>query len=219
MNYEPSQTSDNTSDTTVTKNSPEETTAKKAEHPLTEIIRFSLIALLIVFPIRMFIAQPFIVSGASMENTFHNGEYLIVDQVTYHFEQPERGDVVVFRYPRDPSKFFIKRVIGVPGDHIAIAGSVVTITNEQHPNGAVLPEAYIASMEPNTYLEETLGDGEYFVMGDNRDKSSDSRTWGVLQERNIIGRALIRLFPLQEAEMLPGAYESNALLVDVDTSS
>jgi signal peptidase I len=190
---------------------------KKVEHPLTEIIRFSLIALLIVFPIRMFIAQPFIVSGASMENTFHNGEYLIVDQVTYRFEEPSRGDVVVFRYPRDPSKFFIKRVIGMPGDHIAIAGDVVTITNEMHPTGAVLDEFYIAGMEPSTYLEETLGDGEYFVMGDNRDKSSDSRTWGVLQERNIVGRALFRLFPVNEVGMFPGAHDSEGLLVDTSS--
>lgn len=193
------------------------TSKKSSEHPLTEIIRFSLIALLIVFPIRMFIAQPFIVSGASMQETFQNGEYLIVDQVTYYFEEPHRGDVVIFRYPRDPSKFFIKRVIGVPGDQISIEGNVVKIKNEEHPDWATLDEPYIASMEPNTYLEETLGEGEYFVMGDNRDQSSDSRMWGVLQERNIVGRALIRLFPLGEAEMLPGTIDANTLLEDTSS--
>ncbi len=177
---------------------------KKEEHPLTEIIRFSLIALLIVFPIRMFVAQPFIVSGASMDDTFHNGQYLIVDQLSYHFEEPERGDVIIFRYPRDPSKFFIKRVIGIPGDTIAIEGNVVTITNETYPEGVVLDEPYISSMMPNTFLDETLGPDEYFVMGDNRDHSSDSRMWGVLHERNIVGRAFLRLFPVGEAEFLPG---------------
>lgn len=187
---------------------------EKKEHPITEIIRFSLIALLIVFPIRMFVAQPFIVSGASMQETFQNGEYLIVDQVTYRFEEPERGDVIVFRYPRDPSKFFIKRVIGVPGDEISIEGNIVTITNAAHPDGSVLNEPYVSSMQPNTFLEEELGDGEYFVMGDNRDQSSDSRMWGVLQERNIVGRALVRLFPIQEAELLPGLFNSEDALTD-----
>lgn len=190
---------------------------EKNEHPLTEIIRFSLIALLIVFPIRMFIAQPFIVSGASMEETFQNGEYLIVDQITYRFEEPSRGDVIIFRYPRDPSKFFIKRVIGLPGEKITIEGNVVTITNGSHPEGAVLNEPYIASMQPNTFLEEELGEGEYFVMGDNRDQSSDSRMWGVLQQQNIIGRALLRLFPINEAGVMPGVFNSDAALQDISS--
>ncbi|MCA9362661.1 signal peptidase I [Candidatus Kaiserbacteria bacterium] len=175
------------------------------EHPLTEIVRFSIIAILIVIPIRMFIAQPFIVSGASMENTFHNGQYLIVDQVSYYFNSPDRGDVVIFRYPKDPSKFFIKRVIGVPGDTVTIENSIVTVTNAEHPDGFVLDEPYIRSMAPEPKLTETLGEREYFVMGDNRDQSSDSRSWGVLQEERIVGRALIRLFPPGELDYLPGA--------------
>lgn len=181
-----------------------ETSQKRSMHPVLEIIQFAVIALVIVLPIRMFIAQPFIVSGASMEETFHTGEYLIVDQVSYRFEKPVRGDVIIFRYPRDPSKFFIKRVIGLPGDTIRIDGNVVTITNEANPDGFTLSESYIKSMEPTTNLKETLGDREYFVMGDNRDQSSDSRIWGVLQEENIIGRALVRLFPVDEVDLFPG---------------
>lgn len=179
---------------------------ERTEHPLTEIIRFSIIAILIVIPIRLFIAQPFIVSGASMDETFHSGEYLIVDQVSYRFEEPARGDVVIFRYPRDPSKFFIKRVIGVPGDTVTIEDRTVTITNEESPDGFTLDEPYIKSMASAPSLTETLGEREYFVMGDNRDQSSDSRAWGVLQEERIIGRALIRLFPPSEIEYLPGAH-------------
>ena len=182
---------------------------KKAEHPLTEIIRFSIIALLIVLPIRWFVAQPFIVSGASMEDTFHNNEYLIVDQLTYHFEEPERGDVVIFRYPKDPSKYFIKRVIGLPGDTISIEGTVVTITNEENPDGFVLQEPYVEKMEQETYLAQKLGDGEYFVMGDNRDHSSDSRVWGVLDQDKIVGRALLRLFPFTKASVFPGMYDTD----------
>lgn len=176
------------------------------ENPIVEIIRFSIIAILIVVPIRMFVAQPFIVSGASMEETFQSGEYLIVDQVKYHFTAPTRGEVVVFRYPRDPSKFFIKRVIGVPGDTITIEDSVVTITNEAYPDGLVLDEPYIKSMQPAPAFTETLGDREYFVMGDNRDQSSDSRSWGVLQEERIVGRAFLRLFPPESIDYLPGVF-------------
>jgi len=177
---------------------------EKTEHPVIEIIRFSLIALIIVIPIRMFVAQPFIVSGASMETTFHSGEYLIVDQVSYRLHKPNRGEVIVFRYPNDPSKFFIKRVIGVPNDTISIEGNLVTIINEEHPNGFILDEPYISSMEVGTSMTEELGEREYFVMGDNRDQSSDSRVWGVLQEERIIGRAFLRLFPPQAFEYLPG---------------
>ena len=177
------------------------------EHPLTEIIRFSIIALIIVIPIRMFVAQPFIVSGESMEDTFESGEYLIVDQISYKFEEPKLGEVIIFRYPRDASKFFIKRVIGIPGDTISIDGNVVTLSNDANPDGIVLDEPYIASMQPNTRLTEELSEGEYFVMGDNRDASSDSRMWGILHEDKIIGRAFLRLFPVTEIGAFPGAYD------------
>ncbi len=182
----------------------DETTTKKQTHPLAEIIQFALIALIIVVPVRMFIAQPFIVSGASMENTFHTGEYLIIDQLSYNFQEPQAGDVIVFRYPKNPSTFFIKRIIGTPGDTVSIDGNVVTITNDEHPNGYVLKEPYIAEMSPNTFLTETLDDREYFVMGDNRNKSSDSRVWGTLQRENIIGRVFLRLFPFNEVDAFPG---------------
>lgn len=156
----------------------------------------------------MFVAQPFIVSGASMETTFSTGQYLIVDQLTYRFEEPKRGDVIIFRYPKDPSKYFIKRVIGLPGDRIEIQGNVVTIFNGEFEDGITLDEApYVLHMNPNTTLTETLGDNEYFVMGDNRDASSDSRMWGVLQRDKIIGRAFLRLFPLTSMEVFPGRYD------------
>ena len=181
------------------------------ENTFLEIIRFSVMALIIVIPIRMFIAQPFIVSGASMAETFHTGEYLIVDQVTYKFNEPMRGDVIIFRYPRDPSKFFIKRIIALPGETISIENAKVTIKNEQYPEGFVLSEPYIKSMRPAGLMEETLGDREYFVMGDNRDESSDSRIWGVLQEDRIIGRALFRLFPPSMVSVLPGSVSDTTL--------
>lgn len=177
---------------------------------LSEILRFAIIALLIVLPIRWFVAQPFIVSGASMEDTFHHNEYLIVDQLTYHFEEPERGDVVIFRYPKDPDKYFIKRVIGLPGETITIDGQTVSITNATNPNGFELTEPYVYSMEETTNLTRTLKTDEYFVMGDNRDHSSDSRVWGALERDEIIGRAFMRLFPFTEADLFPGSYEPDS---------
>ncbi len=178
----------------------------KKKHPLAEIVEFALLALLVVLPVRWFIAQPFIVSGASMENTFHSGEYLIIDQVSYKLGDPERGDVIVFRYPKEPSKYFIKRIIGLPGDTIDIQGSTVNLTTADG-NTLTLDEPYIRSMNEETNLTTTLQTGEYFVMGDNRDASSDSRIWGVLPEENIIGKAFVRLFPFNEAGLFPGAYD------------
>jgi len=186
---------------------------EKKEHPLAEIVRFAILAIIIVVPIRMFIAQPFIVSGASMDNTFENGQYLIVDQLTYYFEEPSRGDVIIFRYPRDPSKFFIKRVIGLPGDTLAIEDSKVVITNEDYPTGFILDEPYVKSMAIAAPMTEVLGPREYFVMGDNRDQSSDSRVWGVLQKERIVGRAWARLFPPQQMDFLPGKAEIEGTII------
>jgi signal peptidase I len=178
---------------------------EKKIHPLVELLQFACIALIIVVPVRYFIAQPFIVSGASMEDTFHSGEYLIIDQVTYYLHEPSRGDVVVFRYPKDPSKFFIKRVIGLPGETIDIQGDVVKLIQADGTE-ITLKEPYIKTMAENTSITETLGDREYFVMGDNRDASSDSRVWGVLQREKIVGRALLRLFPFNEVGVVPGVH-------------
>ncbi len=184
----------------------------ESENTILEILKFAAIALMIVLPIRLFIAQPFIVSGASMETTFSTGQYLIVDQLTYQFEEPKRGDVVVFRYPKEPSKFFIKRIIGIPGDTVSISGRDVTITNIEHLEGVTLEESYVRNMKPNPTLTETLGPNEYFVMGDNRDASSDSRAWGVLQRDKIIGRAYLRLFPITKIGIFPGEYNIDAAM-------
>lgn len=161
-----------------------------------ELAKIVIISLIIVLPIRLFIAQPFIVRGASMEPNFHNGEYLIIDELSYRIEDPKRGDVIVFRYPQDPSQFFIKRIVGLPGETVAITSGSVVIRSAEDPNGTALSENYLPEMvvtTPDTVME--LGDKEYFVMGDNRSASSDSRRWGALEERFLIGRALVRLWP------------------------
>ncbi len=214
MDYSPQSersSSPHTSPLEVSQNTESKGSGPQKREPgfIGEIVRFSLVALLIVLPIRMFIAQPFIVSGASMEETFSTGEYLIVDQLSYRFEEPRRGDVIIFRYPKDPSKFFIKRIIGIPGDSIDISGNVVTLANGELESGIVLDEPYVRTMSPITRLTETLGADEYFVMGDNRDASSDSRMWGVLQRDKIVGRAFLRLFPFMEVSVFPGSYDIN----------
>src|SRR3990167_9161627 len=129
-----------------------------------ELARFALIAIAVVVPIRIFIAQPFIVSGSSMVPTFDDGQYLIIDEISYRLNDPQRDDVVVFRYPNDTKKFFIKRIIGLPNETVDIKGSEVIITNKDNPSGFTLPEPYVKNTaDNNTHFE--LKDNEYFVMG------------------------------------------------------
>lgn len=168
-----------------------------------EMLRTGLIVLLIVLPIRLFVAQPFIVSGASMQPTFSSGDYLIIDQLSYRFEEPDRQDVIVFRYPNNPSKFYIKRVIGLPGETVEVTSSGVKIINEENPGGFLLEEPYISGGVTGTSTYELEGD-EYFVLGDNRGSSADSRTWGPLSERFLVGHALLQLLPPADASFTPG---------------
>ncbi len=158
-----------------------------------DLLRFIILTVVIVVPIRAYVAQPFIVSGVSMVPSFEDGEYLVIDELSYHFREPVRGEVIVFRYPKDPSKFFIKRVIGLPGETIKIAGGQVVI--KMGETEFTLNEPYITDHNLGA-AEETLDKGQYFVLGDNRSMSLDSRAWGAVPEDNIKGRVLVRLFPL-----------------------
>jgi signal peptidase I len=171
-----------------------------------DLIKFAIIALIIVIPIRIFIAQPFVVSGESMYPTFNNSEYLIVDELSYRLNSPNRGDVIIFRYPNDQKRFFIKRIIGLPNEEIIINNGAVTIVNKDSPDGFKLNEPYIDEPFDTTATYKT-GANEYFVLGDNRNRSSDSRVWGILPSKLIIGRAYLRLLPLKSASYLPGYYQ------------
>jgi signal peptidase I len=172
----------------------------------TEVFKFALLAFVIVVPFRIYIAQPFIVSGASMSPTFETGEYLIVDQLSYRFEEPQRGDVVIFKFPNDPSKFFIKRIIGLPGEIVQLANGETTIITPDNKTEIVLDEEYLITDKTDDHLSISLSSNEYFVMGDNRSASSDSRVWGPVPRSNIVGKALVRLLPIAEASVYPGAY-------------
>ncbi|MEO6536276.1 MAG: signal peptidase I [Candidatus Paceibacterota bacterium] len=171
---------------------------------LKEIFTFLVLAVIIVLPIRLFVAQPFVVEGESMHPTFESADYLIVDELTYHFQNPKRGDVIVFRYPNDPSVFYIKRIIGLPGETVSIDQGKVSV-KKTDGTSITLDESYVVD-EDATYTQSTnIGPDQYFVMGDNRPKSSDSRVWGLLPRKNIVGRAFIRLLPAHEFGTFPGA--------------
>ena len=178
---------------------------EKKENSLKEILKFTLIALLIIIPIRTYIAQPFIVNGASMDPTFETGQYLIVDELSYHLNNPQRGDVIILKYPINPSVFFIKRIIALPGETLSMNNGEATIKNKDNPNGFKLNESYIIDKNKTSdTFDITLNSDEYFVMGDNRPASSDSRIWGPLESKYIVGRPLIRLLPFSKISLFPG---------------
>ncbi len=184
-----------------------------------EIIKIILLAFVIIVPIRVFLFQPFFVQGASMEPNFENGQYLIVNELGFKkttigfndikffsvgaFREIPRQKVVVFRYPKDPSKFFIKRIIGLPGEKIEIKNGSYKIFNKENPDGFSPDEsAYIPNgVKTAGDLVMTLGNNEYFVMGDNRPFSSDSRVWGAVPDDDIIGEVLLRAWPLNEVSV------------------
>ena len=162
-----------------------------------EFLKIIIIALAIVLPIRYFLFQPFIVKGDSMAPNFHSGDYLIVDEISYRIREPKRGDVVVFKYPLDTTQRFIKRIIGLPGETIDIKDSNVIVSKEG--KALVLnEEAYIyGSKKTDGSAHIILSENEYFVLGDNRQFSYDSRRWGVLPKEDIVGRAMLRIFPIE----------------------
>jgi signal peptidase I len=174
-----------------------------------DTVRFLLIAFAIVIPLRIFVAQPFIVSGASMDPTFHNGQYIIVDELSYNIGNPSRGDVIIFKYPKNPSQYFIKRVIGLPGETVVLlSDGQVQIIDRNGNLMLTLKEPYVVYPKDDV-VDRTLKDGEYFVMGDNRAGSFDSRAWGPVPRELIVGRAFLRLFPITSIGILPGEYRQS----------
>ena len=156
-----------------------------------EIIKIVVLALLIVIPIRYFVFQPFVIKGSSMEPNSHQGDYLIVDEISYRFTNPERGDVIVFRYPRDTSQRFIKRVIGLPGETVEIKQGKINIIKGVE-NRELNESEYGLKEDHTDNLTLTLEQDEYFVLGDNRVASFDSRKWGALSENYIIGKVILK---------------------------
>ena len=163
---------------------------------LFEVIKIVILAAVIVLPIRYFLFQPFFVQGISMMPNFENGDYLIIDEISYRFREPERGEVAVFKYPKNPSQRYIKRIIGLPGETVEIKeGNVIVVDNE---GSQILDESeyLLPDVKTSGNIRVSLSEKEYFVLGDNRNFSSDSRRWGVLAREYIVGRVSIRAWPI-----------------------
>jgi len=167
-----------------------------------EMIKIVVIALVIIIPVRYFLIQPFYVKGASMEPNFYDHEYLIIDEISYRLYQPNRGDIVVFKYPKDPKQYFIKRVIGLPKEKVSIKDGKISI-NDKQLNETYLPADTETNLPLRGYSEITLGDDEYFLLGDNRDQSLDSRVFGPVKRDFIVGRTWIRGWPFSRLARFP----------------
>ncbi|HMB25929.1 MAG TPA: signal peptidase I [Patescibacteria group bacterium] len=171
------------------------TPGQKVIEFIWDLIKVVCISLAIIIPVRYFLIQPFYVKGASMEPSFYDHEYLIIDEISYRFDDPERGDIIVFKFPKDPSQFYIKRVIGLPGETVEIKDNHVYITKGE--KRFILDESYLAENTRTTRSKKwTLGKGEYYVLGDNREHSSDSRSFGPVYRDLIVGKVWFRGWPL-----------------------
>lgn len=169
---------------------------------LAELVEIVFISLFIIVPIRFFIIQPFFVKGKSMEPNFRENDYLIVDEISFRFREPQRGETIVLRSPRPAGQFFIKRIIALPNETIELKDGKVIIYSQEHPEGQVLEEPYLRAGEiTDGNLKMTLGKDQYFVLGDNRRFSYDSRRWGLLDKKDIIGRVWLRLWPPQDFQV------------------
>ncbi len=165
-----------------------------------ELVKIAIISTAIIIPVRLFLIQPFYVKGASMEPNFYNHEYLIINEIGYRLAAPTRGDIVVFRYPKDPSQFFIKRIIGLPGERVVINNGQITIFRPGDIDGLVLDESeYLADdVVTNGAVNTLLSPEQYFVMGDNRRSSLDSRSFGPISQTDIVGKAWVRGWPFDK---------------------
>lgn len=170
---------------------------------IIELVKVVIISLIIIVPVRYFLIQPFYVKGASMEPNFHDHEYLIIDEISYRFEGPERGDIIVFKYPQDPSQYFIKRVMALPGERIIIKNGQVYIYDKELKQEVLVDESeYLsATMLTPGKIDITLEEGEYFVLGDNRTSSLDSRTFGPIAEPFIVGKTWVRGWPFNKIKV------------------
>ncbi|MDQ5962405.1 MAG: signal peptidase [Patescibacteria group bacterium] len=177
----------------------------------SSLLLWIVFVIIIVKLVQAFIIQPFIVDGGSMLPTFHNQEFLLVDKFSYLVGKPSRGDVMIFKLQEGDNKFLgkylIKRVIGLPGERVVVKSGLTTIYNKDNPQGFKLDEPFVSYKETNKDVDVTLDEHHYFMMGDNRAQSYDSRDWGALHESAIRGKAVLRLLPLSLLSLNPGRHE------------
>jgi signal peptidase I len=165
----------------------------KASIFFLELVKIALLAGLTIGLVRYFLFKPFYVKGQSMEPNFYEKDYLIIDEISYRFREPERGEIVVFRAPMGKD-FYLKRILGLPGERVKVEDSKVIIYNKDNPQGFVVEESYLTEGTEGL-INQTLSETEYFVMGDNRDESYDSRRFGPVESDDIVGRAWFRGWP------------------------
>ena len=159
---------------------------------VTELLESIIPAILIAIILNLFIVQPTKVRGESMEPTLHTDEYLLVEKISYRLHEPRRGDVVVFKYPRDEQENFIKRVIAIPGDMVEIDSGRVSI------NGQPIVEPYLLQLPRESMPLTEIPEGKLFVLGDNRLNSNDSRAFGMVSMGEVLGRAWLRYWPIDQ---------------------
>jgi len=165
-----------------------------------ELIKVAVLAGITIALVRYFLFKPFYVKGASMEPNFIEKDYLIIDELTYRFREPERGETVVFDAPIGDGSYYLKRVIGLPGEQIKVEDNKVVVFNEKYPQGYVLEEDYIQDLgKTSGFVSVTLGPNQYFVLGDNRLASFDSRRFGPVPGNDIVGKAWVRGWPFSRA--------------------
>jgi len=177
-----------------------------------ETAKVIVLSLAIILPVRFFIIQPFYVKGASMEPSYLDHEYLIIDEISYRFRDPQRGEVVVFRPPNARRQFYIKRVVGMPGERVKITGGKIYIYNNDHTTGKLFEEAYLApGTQTMNEVDVRLRENQYYVLGDHRGASLDSRVFGPIERRDIVGRTWVRGWPLNRITVfdIPDAQDDN----------
>ncbi|HKZ54957.1 MAG TPA: signal peptidase I [Anaerolineales bacterium] len=162
---------------------------------LGEVLQTLLIAGILFLAVNLVTARVR-VESISMEPSLYEGELVVVSRLAYRWREPQRGDIIVFRYPKDPTKRYIKRVIGLPGDQVSMSDGRVFV------NGLPLEEPYIAA-NPSSSGEWVVEPGKVFVLGDNRNNSNDSRSWGALAISEIIGKAILVYWPPQNVGLIP----------------
>ncbi len=168
---------------------------------LLELIKVSILAGITIGLVRYYLFKPFYVKGASMEPNFYEKEYLIIDELSYRFHEPKRGDVIVFKYPENPKEYFLKRIIGLPGERVKISEGRVIVYNDAHPEGFEIKESYLPSDLLTAGDKITaLGPHEYYVLGDNRQNSHDSRRFGPVDRSLVVGRAWFRGWPFSRIQ-------------------
>lgn len=169
---------------------------------LLEFIKVALLAGITIALVRYYLFKPFYVKGASMEPTFIDHEYLIIDELSYRLHTPNRGEIIVFKYPNNQEEYFIKRIIGLPGERVKVSENKVTIYNNEHPEGLLLDETYIPkNVVTEGEVNMSLSKDQYFVMGDNRENSFDSRRFGKVDSSLIVGRTWLRGWPLNRIQI------------------